>query len=99
MLLVSNINSYVPVRLSKVTGSIHLFKLAGKLTKEDITLYRSTLWDILEIDWKSIILTVNAKVNSTGSVITPFQDKFRVRPLLLHLMLKQGQTWYPWFNV
>ena len=40
-----------------------------------------------------------------GSVIIPFQDKFKVRkmmrskPLLLHLMLKQGQTWYPLSNM
>ena len=40
-----------------------------------------------------------------GSVIIPFRNKFKVRqmigsrPLLLHLMLKQGQTWYPLSNV
>ena len=40
-------------------------------------------------------------INLPGSVIIPFRDKFKVRqmirsrPLLLHLMLKQGQTWYP----
>ena len=33
-------------------------------------------------------------------MIIPFRDKFKIRriiksrPLLLHLMLKQGQTWY-----
>ena len=35
----------------------------------------------------------------------PFRDKFKIRliiksrPLLLHLMLKQGQTWYPLSNI
>ena len=44
-------------------------------------------------------------INLLGSVIIPFRDKFKVRqmirsrPLLLHLMLKQGQTWYPLSNV
>ena len=34
-------------------------------------------------------------------MIIPFRDKFKItqmigsRPLLLHLMLKQGKTWYP----
>ena len=40
-------------------------------------------------------------INLPGSVIIPFREKFKIRgiikskPLLLHLMLKQGQTWYP----
>ena len=73
MLFVSNIESYVPIKLSKVTGSIHLFKLAGKLQKENITLHRNKIWDILEIGWKNITLTVNGNVvNLPGSVIIPF---------------------------
>ena len=38
-------------------------------------------------------------------MIIPVRDKFKIRwmmksrPLLLHLMLKQGQTWYPLSNV
>ena len=37
-------------------------------------------------------------------MIITFRDKFKIRqmigsrPLLLHLMLKQGQTWYPLSN-
>ena len=100
-MFVSNIDSYVPMKLSKGTGTIHLFKLKGKLQKENITLHRNKIWNILEIDWKNITLMVNGNVvNLPGSLIIPFQDKFKVRqmkrsrPLLLHLMLKQGQTWY-----
>ena len=43
-------------------------------------------------------------INLPCSVIIPFRDKFKIRqmigsrPLLLHLMLKQGQTWYPLSN-
>ena len=43
-------------------------------------------------------------INLPSSVIVPFRDKFKIRqmigsrPLLLHLMLKQGQTWYPLSN-
>ena len=38
-------------------------------------------------------------------MIVPFTDKFKIRqiiksrPLLLDLMLKQGQTWYPLSNI
>ena len=44
-------------------------------------------------------------LNLPGSVIIPFWDKFKIRqmigsrPLLLHLLLKQGQTWYPLSNI
>ena len=68
MKFVSNIDSYVPMKLSKGTGTIHLFKLMGKLQKENITLHRNKIWNILEIDWKNITLMVNGNVvNLPGS--------------------------------
>ena len=60
----------------------------------------------MEIDWQPVTVTLSGNViNLPGSVIIPFRDKFKIilmmkiRPLLLHLMLKQGQTWYPLSNV
>ena len=44
-------------------------------------------------------------INLPGSVIMHIRDKFKIRlmigsrPLLVHLMLKQGQTWYPLSNI
>ena len=83
-----------------------MFKLTGSLQKEVIMLHRNKVWDILEIDWKNVTLMVNGNViNLPGSVIVPFWDKFKIRqmirnkPLLLYLMLKQGQTWYPLSNI
>ena len=106
LIFISNIKSYIPIKLCKTTGSIHLFKLMGSLQKEDIMLHRNKVWDILEIDWKNVTLMVNGNViNLPGSVIIPYRDKFKIRqmirskPLLLHLMLKQGQTWYPLSNI
>ena len=95
-----------PIKLCKTSGSIHLFKFMGSLQREDVNLHRNKVWDILDINWRNITVTVNRNViNLPGSVTIPFRDKFRVRqmirsrPLLLHLMLKQGQTWYPLSNV
>ena len=106
MIFISNIKSYVPIKLCKTSGSIHLFKLMGSLQREDVNLHRNKVWDILDINWRNITLMVNGNIiNLPGSVIIPFRDKFKVRqmirsrPLLLHLMLKQGQTWYPLSNV
>ena len=82
------------------------FKLMGSLQREDVSLHRNKVWDIIDINWRNITVTVNGNIiNLPGSVIIPFRDKFKVRqmirsrPLLLHLMLKQGQTWYPLSNV
>ena len=54
----------------------------------------------MEIDWQPVTVTLNGSViNLPGSVIIPFRDKFKIRqmmksrPLLLHLILKQGQIW------
>ena len=106
MMFLSNIKSYVPIKLCKTSGSIHLFKLMGSINRENVTLHRNTIWDIMEIDWQNITVTLyGSVVNLPGSVIIPFRDKFKIRqiirgrPLLLHLMLKQGQTWYPLSNI
>ena len=60
----------------------------------------------MEIDWQPVTRTLSGNViNLPGSVIIPFRDKFKIRqiiksrPLLLHLMLKQGQTWYLLSNI
>ena len=78
----------------------------GSINRDDVTLHRNTIWDIMEIDWQNITVTLNGSVvNLPGSVIIPFRDKFKIRqmignrPLLLHLLLKQGQTWYPLSNI
>ena len=36
LLLISDIQSYVPVNLCRIAGSIHLFKIRGKLTPEGV---------------------------------------------------------------
>ena len=106
MIFISDIKSYVPIKLCKTSGSIHLFKLTGSINKENITLHKNTLWDVMEIDWQLVTITLSGNViNLPGSAIIPFRDKFKIRwiiksrPLLLLLMLKQGQTWYPLSNI
>ena len=101
MIFISDIKSYVPIKLCKTSGRLHLFKLTGSINKENITLHNNTIWDVMGIDWKPVTITLNGNViNLPGSVVIPLRDKFKIRwiiksrPLLLHLMLKQGQTWY-----
>ena len=93
MIFISNIKSYVLIKLCKTPGSIH-FKLMGSIQREVVTLHRNKVLDILDINWTNITVTVNRNIiNLPGSVIIPFRDKFKIRQmirsrtLLLHLML------------
>ena len=94
MLFMSDTQYYILVKLCRTARSIDLFKIMGKLTPEYMKLKRNIIWDVIEIDWKEISMTLNRnKVNLPNSVIIPFRDKFKRRePLLLHIMLKQGMT-------
>ena len=80
MIFFPDIKSYVPIKLCKTSGSIHLFKLTGSINKENITLHKNTLWDVMEIDWQPVVVTLSGNViNLPGSVIIPFRDKFKIR--------------------
>ena len=93
--------NYVPIKLCKTAGSIHLFKIKDMLKAENIKLNKNYLWDTLEIDWKEVTVTFSGKkIDLPKVVIIKLQDKIKVKrlmnrePLLYHLMLKQGITWF-----
>ena len=84
-----------------MAGSIHLLKITGMLTPENVKLKRNIFWDVIELDWKEVNVTLNGnKINLPKSVTVKFRDKFKIRcivktlPLLFHIMLKQGLTWF-----
>ena len=101
MVFISDVQNYIPIKLCKTAGSIHLFKITGMLKAENIKLNKNYIWDMLEIDWKEVTVTFNEnKINLPRVVKIKLQDKIKVRhlmnrePLLFHLMLKQGIRWY-----
>ena len=101
MIFISDVQNYVPFKLCKAAGTIHLFKIIGKLKSENIKLNKNYLWDTLEIDWKEVTVTFNDnKIDLPKIVVIKLQDKIKVRrlmnrkSLLFHLMLKQGITWF-----
>ena len=101
MSFISDIQNYVPIELCKTAGSIHLFKIKGTLNPKDIELNKNYLWDTLEIDWKEVTVTFNDnKINLPRIVVVSLCDKIKVRrlmsrePLLFHMMIKQGITWF-----
>ena len=101
MLFISDIQYFILVKLCKTAGSIHLFKITGKLTPDKVKLNKHYIWDILEVDWSEIKVTFNGKViNLPKSITVKLWDKFKVRnmmgsqPICFHLMLKQGFNWF-----
>ena len=101
MMFISGVQNYVPIKLCKTAGSIHLFKIRGAVKPENIKLNKNYLWDTMEIDWKEVTMTfTDNKINLPEVVVIKLQDKIKVRrllnrePLLFHMMIKQGIMWF-----
>ena len=100
MTFISDVQNYVPIKLCKIAGSIHLFKIRGTLKLENIKSNKNYLWDTIKIDWKEVTVTFNDnKINLPRIVVIKLHDKIKVRrlmnrePLLFHMMIKQGIAW------
>ena len=42
--------NYIPIKLCKTVGSIHLFKITAMLKTENINLNKNYIWDMPQID-------------------------------------------------
>ena len=101
LLFVPNTHSYIPIKLFRVAGSIHLFRIRRRLNRENVKLKKNWIWDVLEIDWSNVSITLNDnEIDLPSSVTIPFKEKYRARrllrkhPLLFYVMFKQGKTWF-----
>ena len=45
VLFIPDVQNYIPIKLCKTSGSLHLFKIKGMLKPEGIKLNRNYLWD------------------------------------------------------
>ena len=70
MLFISDIQNYVPIKLCKTAGSIHLFKIKGTLKSGDVKLNRNYLWDMLEINWNKVTVTFNDNKIELPKIVT-----------------------------
>ena len=55
-LFVADNHCYMPLHLNKLAGSVHLFKLHGTLTKENLVLKKNWIWNVLETDATDVYL-------------------------------------------
>ena len=83
VLLISDVQHYIPIKLYKTSRSLHLFKITGTLTSEDIKLNRNYLWDTLEINWDKIKLVFNSnEINLPKLITIKTKDRIRVRRMM-----------------
>ena len=101
VLFILDVQHYIPVKITKTSGSPHLFKFTGTLNSEDIKLNKNYLWHTLEINWDKIKLTFNdSEIKLPRLVMIKMQDKIRIRRMIskdmwsAHVMIKQDITWY-----
>ena len=101
MIFISDVQYYVHIKLCNTAGSIHLFKISGMLNSENIKLNKKYIWNTLKIDWKEVSMTFNDNKITLPRIVTiKLKDKIKIRhmmktePLLFHVMLKQGITWF-----
>ena len=62
MLFISDVQYHTPVKFCKTAGSIHSFKITGKLTPDKVKSNKHYIWDILEVYWSEVKVTFNGKV-------------------------------------
>ena len=75
MIFISDVQDYIPIKLCKTAGSIHLFKITGMLKPENIKLNINYVWDTLEVDWKEVTVTFNNnKINLPNVATIKLQD-------------------------
>ena len=62
--------------------------------------------DKIKVDWREVFVTLNGTIiHLPISVKIPLRDKYRLRcimrkrSLLLHVMLRQGMSWYALDNI
>ena len=80
MLFMSNTTNYVPIKFYRIAGSIHLFKIRGRLSIENVRFKRNWIWDVLEINWHNVGMTLNGNdIDLPSSVVIPLRDKFKAR--------------------
>ena len=102
-LFVADNHCYILLHPNKLAGSVHLFKLHGILTKENLILKKNWIWDVLEIDLTDAYLLQDHKeINLLVTVVIPIYYKYKLRqllkksttsPLQLYIMLKQRKSW------
>ena len=94
--------SYVLLNLNQSARNLHLFKLMGELSPNDVILKKNWILDVLEVKWQNTCITLNDKeIHLPTTLLVPLIHKIKVRKLFdkinlmhIYIMLKQRKSWY-----
>ena len=101
-LILADTKSFVSLNLNQSAGNMHLFKLMGDPSPNNVVLKKNLIWDVLEVKWRDICITLNNKeIHLPTTLLVPLIHKIKVRKLfnkinLMHvyITLKQRQSSY-----
>ena len=101
-LFLADTKLYVSLNLNQSAGNMHLFKLIGELSPDNVTLKKNWIWDVLEIQWVNTCIMLNSKeIHLPTTLLVLLVHKLKIRKLfgkrdLMHvyIMLKQRKSWY-----
>ena len=94
--------SHISLNLNQSAGNMHLFRLMGELSPDDVVLKKNWMWDVLEIKWRNTqIIRNNKEIHLPTTLLVTLIHKVKGRKLcgkrgLMHIyiMLKQIKSWY-----
>jgi len=96
-----NNHRYVPIKIRKLAGHMHMYHLSNSMTPDQISYSKNFIWDILHFDWSYVDLRMNSSyVTLPCDVQIPFKDKIKVRRMIakedldIQFMILQGTNWY-----
>ena len=77
-MFISDVQNYVPIKLCKTAGSIHLFKIRGTLKHENIKLNKKLFMGHHGNSLKKVTVTFNDnKINLPRIVVIKLHDKLK----------------------
>ena len=82
MLFISDAQYYVPLQLCRTAGSIPLFKITETLSPKHIKLRHNILWDVQDLAWNEVDITLNEVKKLPTSITIPLKNKLKVRRTL-----------------
>ena len=81
-LFLANTKSYVSLNLNQSARNMHLFKLMGELSPNNVILKKNWIWDVLEVKWGNTRITLNSKeIHLPTTLLVPLIHKIKVRKL------------------
>ena len=81
-LFLADTKSYVLLNLIQSVRNMHLFKLMGEISPNDVVLKKNWIWDVLEVKWGNTHITLNDKeIHLPTSLLVRLIHKVKVRKL------------------